>query len=218
MTVICSTSDPQIATQSPPNASHPKAIGIVRAEISGLDASRHAREIRRHAEGLGYRYLYTVRPPGREPDPIGYALAMAVGVGAAAVVVYDLATVGDSPARVCEYCDLETVCPPATWARSLPDPEHAHPRHPLTVPEARRIMQRHIACSAHCCPLKCAALSCLVRAGKVVPPVSSLRERAALRGIRMEPLPSGPSVAGADADTIAQVRDCLVAGAWAQRG
>ncbi|WP_228001129.1 3,4-dihydroxy-2-butanone-4-phosphate synthase [Nocardia australiensis] len=41
----------------------PKAVGLVRADVSGQHALRHAVEIRRHAEQLGYQYLYTVRPP-----------------------------------------------------------------------------------------------------------------------------------------------------------
>lgn len=117
MTVTLSVSDDQAATRSPPNDKRPKIIGLVRVDVSGLDAPRHAVEIRRYAEALGYRYLYTVRPPMREPDPIGYALGIASGVKAAAVVIYDLDTVDHSPARVCEYGDLETVCPPTTWAR-----------------------------------------------------------------------------------------------------
>lgn len=70
-----------------------------------------------HAQLLGYQYVYTIRPPQDTPDPIGYALGIASGLGVAAIVVYDLAQVDDQPARVCEDFDLETVCPATTWAR-----------------------------------------------------------------------------------------------------
>ncbi|MEV5835087.1 hypothetical protein [Nocardia sp. NPDC052112] len=97
----------------------PKAIGFVRGAVSGLDAPRHALAIERHARSLGLRYLYTVRPPQGATDPIGYALGIAAGLGAAAIVVYDLAHVDNQPARVCEDFNLETVCPPETWARVM---------------------------------------------------------------------------------------------------
>ncbi|WP_063047630.1 hypothetical protein [Nocardia pseudovaccinii] len=174
------------------DARRPKAVGLVRTGVSGLAAPRHAAEISRHAEQLGYDYLYTVRPPEHpDTDPIGYGLAIATGVQAAALIVYDLASVDNTPARVCETCDLETVCPPVTWARAMHSsitPDHAHPDHPLTVAESHRIMQRHITCRAITCPLKSAALRCLVRAGALVPPAMSPRERAAARGLPFEPI------------------------------
>ncbi|WP_330229017.1 hypothetical protein OHA40_23360 [Nocardia sp. NBC_00508] len=153
---------------------------------------------------MGYQYLYTVRPPvDRGIDPIGYALGIALDVRAAALVVYDLAIVDHTPARVCEFCDLETVSPPTTWAAVLPtriDPAHSHPDHPLTVSESFRIMQQHMACRAVTCPLKATALSCLVRAGKIVPPVNTPRERAAARGLTFPaldaelPVPDAPGM------------------------
>ena len=101
------------------DARRPKAVGLVRTGVSGLAAPRHAAEIRCHAEQLGYHYLYTVRPPENpDTDSIGYALTIASGVHAAALIVHDLASVDNTPARVCETCDLETVCPPVTWART----------------------------------------------------------------------------------------------------
>ncbi|ATL66563.1 hypothetical protein [Nocardia terpenica] len=38
----------------------PSAIGLVRKDVSGPDAPRHAVEVQRHAHSLGYQYLYTV--------------------------------------------------------------------------------------------------------------------------------------------------------------
>jgi hypothetical protein len=195
------------------NAQKPKAVGLVRTDVSGLHAPRHATEIRRHAEQLGYHYLYTVRPPEREPDPIGYALTIAIGVHAATLVVHDLTTVNNTPARVCEICDLETVCPAVTWALAQPGaigPAHTYPDHELTVAQSHRIMQQHKTCRAIECPRKAAALSCLVRAGKLVPPASSPRERAATRGLRFEPAPDQlPVSVGPDMQTLLDVLDAL---------
>ncbi|WP_156511273.1 hypothetical protein [Nocardia nova] len=168
----------------------PTAVCLVRAEVSGPNAPRHAMEAQRHAERLGYLHLYTVRPPVDATDPVGYALGLAASLNVDAMVVYDLETVGNTPSRVCEMFDLETVCPPATWAATLPGfahPEHSHPQQPLTVAAAQQIMQEHVDCRAVECPRKASAYSCLVREGKIVPPVDSPRERAAARGLRFRP-------------------------------
>ncbi|MDR7170161.1 hypothetical protein J2W56_003912 [Nocardia kruczakiae] len=164
---------------------HPTAVGLVRADVSGTRMTRHASMIRRHAHRLGYLYGYTVCPPV-DDDPIGYALSVAAGFDADALVVYDLETVGHTPSRVCGMLDLETVSPPATWAVAVSgdaDSAHAHPEHALTVESAHRIMQQHSGCRAFECQRKAAAYSFLVRAGKIVPPVASPRERAAARGL-----------------------------------
>ncbi|WP_327109795.1 hypothetical protein OHB12_18175 [Nocardia sp. NBC_01730] len=102
---------------SPDTCTRPKAVGFVRGEVSGLHAPRHAVAVQQHARSLGYQYVYTVTPPRDNADPIGFVLAVAAGLDVAAIVVYDLAHVDDQPARVCEDFDLETVCPPGTWAR-----------------------------------------------------------------------------------------------------
>jgi hypothetical protein len=95
----------------------PKAIGLIRSDISRLDTPRHSTAIERHARELGLRHVYTVRPPQGHADPVGYALGIAAGLDVATIVIYDLAHVDDQPARVCEDFDLETVCPATTWAR-----------------------------------------------------------------------------------------------------
>ncbi|WP_024805799.1 hypothetical protein [Nocardia sp. BMG51109] len=161
----------------------PAAVGFVRNDVSGLDSPRHALALRRHSEQLGYRYLYTIRPP-EYADPIEYALNFVVGMKLAAVVVFDLATVDHSPARVCEVCDLETVCPPETWARvALGDPDaHGFPDRPLSVEEAVRTMQLHLDCSAQRCPRKSTAFNRLVAAGRLTPPATTAAERARERG------------------------------------
>ncbi|WP_433724795.1 hypothetical protein ACQP0C_28355 [Nocardia sp. CA-129566] len=95
----------------------PKAVGLVRGDVSGPQAPRHAIAVQRHARALGYHYVYTIRPPQDIDDAIGYALGIAAGLDVAAIVVYGLDQVDDQPARVCEDFDLETVCPATTWAR-----------------------------------------------------------------------------------------------------
>ncbi|KZM68492.1 hypothetical protein AWN90_11525 [Nocardia terpenica] len=162
----------------------PKAIGLDRPAISGLDSPRRIAEMRCHAESLGYHYLYTVRPPESRDDPVGYALRIARGIHVAAVVVYDLATVDHQPGLVTAFCDLETVEPAETWAAACSasvNPAHRFPDLPLTTGMAHRIMQQHVVCRSTRCQRKAAAVSCLVRAGKLVPPAVSPRQRAAER-------------------------------------
>ncbi|MFI9735225.1 hypothetical protein ACIHDR_19880 [Nocardia sp. NPDC052278] len=101
------------------DCARPKAVGFVRDDVSGMEAPRHAAAAQRHASNLGYQYVYTVRPPHDTEDPVGYALGIASGLGVAVVVVFDLATVDNSPARVCDEFDFETVCSPITWARAV---------------------------------------------------------------------------------------------------
>ncbi|QIS18675.1 hypothetical protein [Nocardia terpenica] len=99
----------------------PSAIGLVRKDVSGPDAPRHAVEVQRHAHSLGYQYLYTVRPPTDSDAPIQYALGMASGLKVDVIVVYDLGHVDSRPALICDAgFDLETVCPKGTWVRSTP--------------------------------------------------------------------------------------------------
>jgi hypothetical protein len=66
-------SDPNTSTQpSQRNDAErtPTAVGLVRGDVSGLHAPRHAAEIRRYADQLGYSYLCTVRPPHDCADPV----------------------------------------------------------------------------------------------------------------------------------------------------
>ncbi|MEU6563112.1 hypothetical protein [Nocardia nova] len=189
----------------------PTAVCLVRPDISGLETPRHAALARRHAEKMGYLWLYTVRPPADSPDPIGYGLGIAAGLAADAIVVYELTAVDNMPSRICERFDLETVCPPTTWQAASPalvDVDHNHPDGPLTTAEASAIMQQHIGCHALGCPRKASAYSRLVRAGKVVPPAETPRERAAARGIAFTPFESH-SLPGSDMRTLLNVLDGL---------
>jgi len=106
------------ATPAQQQQDKPKAVGFVRADVSGLHSPRHTAAVGRHALALGYQYVYTALPPQDTADPIGYALGIAAGLDAVAIVVYDLAHVDNQPARVCEDFDLETVCPATTWAHA----------------------------------------------------------------------------------------------------
>lgn len=102
-----------------PGGRRPAVIGFVREEVSGPHAVRHAAEIRKYAVKSGRRYVYTVRPPSGNPDPVGYALGIAAALGVDTIIVFDLAHTDNTPSRVCdEGYDLETVCPATTWTRT----------------------------------------------------------------------------------------------------
>ncbi|WP_433602281.1 hypothetical protein ACQPXH_11415 [Nocardia sp. CA-135953] len=109
-----------IASPSPNTlGDKPKAIGFVRNDVSGPHAPRHALDVQRHANTLGYQHVYTVRPPAEVDDPIGYALGIAAGLEIQVIVVFDLGHVDCQPALICDAgFDLETVCPQSTWVHS----------------------------------------------------------------------------------------------------
>ena len=184
----------------------PKAIGFA---LRSVDGPRHRQEIERHARRLGFHYLSTVAPPSGHADPVGYALDIAMGVHAAAIIVYDLGVVGHSPARVCERFELATVCPEQTWAHAvpaMPDPAaHGFPRYRLEVTEAHRIFQRHKQCRVSECCWKSAAVRCLEEAGKLAPPATTPGERAAQRR-----LPVGDGEAGTETQAMLDALDRIV--------
>ncbi|WP_433521566.1 hypothetical protein ACQPZ2_30215 [Nocardia pseudovaccinii] len=188
----------------------PKAIGF---DASSMDSPRRRIAIQRHAEKLGYHYVYTVRPPEGHADPVGYALNIAIGIHAAAIIVYDLEVVGHSPARVCERFDLETVCPEQTWSRVSPplvdQVAHGLPEHEMDPDEAHRIFQQHTACRASECPRKQSAVQRLVKAGKLQPQTMTPLERAIARGIAIEPIGEA-EVVGEQARAMLDALDELV--------
>ncbi len=172
----------------------------------------HLSAVQRHMTRLGYTSLCTVRPPVDHSDPIGYTLSIATSLGVAAVFVYDLAAVGYMPSRVCDMFDLETVCPPTTWTAVGTrgrGPDHSYPDHALGVAEAKRIMQQHIDCQALTCVRKACAFACLVRAGKIVPPLHTPRERAAARGLPFPCRSDMPRPEGVDFETLLGVLSAL---------
>ncbi|MBU3066266.1 hypothetical protein KO481_32705 [Nocardia sp. NEAU-G5] len=61
-------------------------------------------------------------PPAHLVDPLAYALGIAADLAIDTLIIYDLAHVDDNPARACTAVDLETVCPPTTWARAATTP------------------------------------------------------------------------------------------------
>ena len=67
-------------------------------------------------------------------------------------------------------------------------------------------------CRAAECPRKASAYSFLVRAGKIVPPVHTPRERAAARGIAFRPRPDSdaPLPEGVNLETLLDVLAGLV--------
>ncbi|QIS23605.1 hypothetical protein [Nocardia terpenica] len=143
----------------------PTAIGVDRPSRSGLDSPRRAAEIRRHAEELGYRLLYTVRPPHDHGDPIGYALGIARGIRAEALFAYDLDTVDHQPGRVTAVCALETVNPAQSWDAACPsaaDPGQRPPDVYLSIDVANRVVQQHLSCRTSECLRKAAALNSLI--------------------------------------------------------
>ncbi|MBO0854700.1 MAG: hypothetical protein J2P18_13170 [Nocardia sp.] len=190
----------------------PIAVGLVRADISGHRVHEHTTRIAQRAAQLGYVLVHIVHPPAHEADPVGYTAGIAAGLEAAALIVWDLETVGHTPSRVCDLMDLETVVPPATWAKAAPalrGPDHAVPAPPLTVVAAQRIMQRHRECRAPLCPRKAAAYTVLVQEGKIVPSALSPRERARARGLRYPVRGNYSFPEGVDVGTLLAVLDAL---------
>lgn len=189
---------PYDATPTEQQHNKPKAVGFIRAELSGQHLSRHTAEVARHAVRLGYLHVCTVFPPQDTADPVDYMLGIAAGLDATAIVVYDLSHINDQPRLVCEDFDLESVNPPETWA-------HAAPRAPIEsgggvmdgavivapsqvcdradVELAHELMRHHLVCRVDRCVWKEAAYRTLVDAGRLTPPMWSLRERAAARGL-----------------------------------
>lgn len=109
-----------------PAPNRPKALGYLRTDISGPHAPRHTAALHRHARTLGYQYVYTIHPPEHLDDPLAYALGIATALAVETLIVYDLSHVDDQPAPACATVNLETVCPPTTWARTVPTPA-GHP-------------------------------------------------------------------------------------------
>ncbi|MEU4314491.1 hypothetical protein [Nocardia sp. NPDC024068] len=99
----------------------PTAVGFIRTELSAHHAPRHAREIQRHACDSGYRYLYTVRPPADDPNPLTYVRVLATELAAGIIIAFDLGHVDNQPHLLCDLgYRLETVCPHTVWAPTVP--------------------------------------------------------------------------------------------------
>ncbi len=109
-----------------PAHSTPKAVGLVRTELSGIDTAAHALDIQCHAHHLGYRWIYTVRPPRGTPDPVAYTLGIATTMGASAIIVVDATHIDGNPEFVSGF-DLATITPPRLWRRGTVEPVVVQP-------------------------------------------------------------------------------------------
>ncbi|NKY53687.1 hypothetical protein [Nocardia vermiculata] len=119
-------------TDSGPTAHHgqaprPAALGLVRPSLSGRRAASYALEIQSHAQYLGYRWLYTLRPPTTTSDPVGYALALAAGLDAAAVITVSDAHIDYRPERIAAALNLITITPPRIWPVGATEPVALQP-------------------------------------------------------------------------------------------
>ncbi|MFD6391251.1 hypothetical protein [Nocardia sp. NPDC060259] len=99
----------------------PPAIGYLRRDISGVAQSWDETQIRSLAERLGYRFTKTVVFSDRTTDPIGRLLGVVTTTQAAAVVTPSLTHLGpDLPDALLAACDVITVSPEITNARTIP--------------------------------------------------------------------------------------------------
>jgi|GEM_PF-4029645 len=103
-------------------AQRPKALGYLRTDLSGAHAPRHTAALHRHARTLDYQYIYTIYPPEDGDDPLAYALRIAAALNVDTLIIYDLSHVDNHPGRACTEVNIETVCPPITWARAANSP------------------------------------------------------------------------------------------------
>lgn len=191
---------------------HPRAIGNLRTDLSH-DQTRHVEAIRRLARSQGHTLIYIVRlGTDSVADPIGHVLEIVRATTTTTLIIPDLAHLENHPGRVCDTCDLITVCPEQLWQKAdantlnatpehlwLPEPWHSEPDTRLRITYAHRIMQDHRTCNPLDCPRKSAAFALLAETGKLVPATRSPRERAASRGIPYPPAqfvrpPDGPSI------------------------
>ncbi|MEU4313542.1 hypothetical protein [Nocardia sp. NPDC024068] len=178
----------------------PRAIGYLRTDLSH-NQPHHTESIRRLARRHGHALIYIVRlGPDSAPDPIGYLLHIIRATTTTTLIVPDLAHLENHPGRVCDTCDLITVCPEQLWMKAgmatrdapcepirLPEVWHSEPGSALHIAAAHRIMQAHRACNPLDCPRKAAAFARLTETGRLVPATHGPRERAAARGIPYPP-------------------------------
>jgi hypothetical protein len=136
----------------------PLAVGLVRTDRSTPAADAYAAEIQCYAAHLGYRWVYTVRPPEDATDPVGYALGIAAALGIAVIVAYDLAQVDDERDRICADFDLAILRPPTLWryasneplVQSFPIYDCTWKPSELDGDTARRLWQIHRDCLPGC--------------------------------------------------------------------
>lgn len=178
----------------------PRALGYLRTDLWS-NQTHHAEAIRILARRQGYTLIYIVRMgPDSVPDPIGHVLEIVRATATTTLIIPDLGHLENHPGRVCDTCDLITVCPEQLWMKAgantldmardpiwLPEVWHSEPDTRLRVADAHRIMQAHRSCNPLNCPRKAAAFALLAETGRLVPATRSPRERAAARGLPYPP-------------------------------
>ena len=199
----------------------PRALGYLRTDLS-FNQALHAEAIRILARSQGQPLMYIIRlGPDSVPDPIGQVLDIVCATATTTLIVPDLGHIENHPGRVCDTCDLITVCPEQLWMKAgthtvdavrepiwLPEVWHSEPNTRLRVADAHRIMQEHRSCNPLNCPRKAAAFALLAETGRLVPATRSPRERAATRGLFYPPAEAIPATT---AQTLA-VLERLLAG------
>ncbi|MEV0106243.1 hypothetical protein AB0H42_07860 [Nocardia sp. NPDC050799] len=189
------------------HAHRPRAIGYLRTDLSPHEA-HDTETIRRLARRQHHTLVYIVRlGPDSVPDAIAHVLDIVCATGTTTLITPDLAHLENHPGRVCDTCDLMTVCPGQLWMKAVTNP-HENPHEPIWLPEvwhsepdarlriadAHRVMQTHLTCNPLDCPRKAAAFALLVETGKLVPATRSPRERAVSRNLAYPPV--GPTTPG----------------------
>lgn len=186
----------------------PRAIGCLRTDFSSYQ-THDTEAIRRLARRQGHTLVYIVRlGPDSVPDAFGHVLDIVRATGTTTLIIPDLAHIENHPGRVCDTCDLMTVCPEQLWMKVgtnshdvarqpiwLPEVWHSEPDTRLRIADAHRIMQAHLTCNPLDCARKAAAFAFLVETGKLVPATRSPRERAAARSLPYPP--ADPTTPGA---------------------
>ncbi|MFF0499116.1 hypothetical protein ACFYU5_22125 [Nocardia aobensis] len=105
----------------------PKAVGLVRTELSRIDTAAHALDIQCYAERLGYEWTFAIRPPQGTRDPVGYTLGIAAGMEAAAIIVVDMTHVDHRTDIGTAGFDLLTMTPPRLWRADALEPVAVQP-------------------------------------------------------------------------------------------
>ncbi|CAM4262066.1 hypothetical protein NONI108955_17530 [Nocardia ninae] len=103
--------------------SRPIAIGYLRRDVSGISQPWHETQIRSLAKRLGYELAKTV-VFGRDTEaPVDRLLEVVRSAGAEAIVVPGSEHFGGKvPERLVRVCDVITVSPQYTYARSYASP------------------------------------------------------------------------------------------------
>ncbi|WP_433655647.1 hypothetical protein ACQPW1_32505 [Nocardia sp. CA-128927] len=101
----------------------PTAIGYLRRDVSGVSQPWHETQIRSLAKRLGYELAKTVVFGPDTDEPVERLLNVVRAVEAEAVVVPSAEHFGGKvPERVVRVCDVITVSPQYTYARSYAFP------------------------------------------------------------------------------------------------